>query len=65
MSETQTMPDQSLRLSIGMSCSRPDLPTTVGTRVIPFEIARRFLSDRPLRRPNRNRPLPNSRRSVE
>jgi len=56
---TRVADEKSFNMKVGLA-ARPGIPqaeSIAATVVIPFEMVRHLLSKRPLRRPNRNRPI--------
>ena len=56
--QTTEVPGMTVRLKPMMLERKPDHPTTLCSALAPFEAAKPFLSDKPLRRPVRTMPLP-------
>jgi len=57
MNNVQTRPGEQIDLKM-KGPQAPGVPVTLGTRTYPFAILRPLLSSKPMRRPNRSRPLP-------
>lgn len=67
MQVIQNLPGEAIQFEVDPAKPSGEVPrqTTLGTKLLPFELVEPMLTSEPCRRPNRNRPIPEDELEAE